>query len=302
MPHRTLSIITVSYLSSLLFVTSVSAGTSFEVEIDPYYSNAGYYIGFGDKAIPEIVVKEDTSILRRMLHSTFAMPQSLLFEASVSPLPVLGVYARKNHPDIYQGSEISGDLNVIQALTAGFEEPYAVSVFLGSVVRFVEPGRQKKTENRGYSGYLLSMGDQHIINNRLVDDHWYELEWKIKGDQDFNNKTLSWSLRAGIKTHDHDDIANVYYIAFRRNHFDRKSDSLSLLGNSDIEYKLEFTRKDMRLAQQELFVDKKWPTLFSRKSSFSLGVGFIIQKAKYSGELAREADDFRFIIRPNLEF
>lgn len=285
-----------------LFTSLTWAATSFEIELDPYYSNAGYYIGFGDQAIPEIVIRDDTSVLKRMVESTFTTPQSLLIEASVSPLPVLGVYARKHQPDVYQDAEVGGDLNLIQALTAGFEEPYAVSVFLGSVIRFVEPGKQTKTENRGYSGYLLSVGDRHIINNRLVDDNWYELEWKIKGDQDFNNKTLSWSLRAGIKTHDHTDIADVYYLSFRRNHFDSKSDSLSLLGNSDIEYKIEFTRNGTHLAQQELFINKKWPTVFSRKSSFSLGVGFIIQKAKYSGELGQEADDFRFIIRPNFDF
>lgn len=175
-------------------------------------------------------------------------------------------------------------------------------MFLGSVVRFVEPGKKEKKENRGYSGYLLSVGDQHIINNRLVDDKWYELEWKIKGDQDFREKTLSWSLRVGIKAHEHTNISDVYYVAFRRNHFDNKSDSLSIVGNSDIEYKIEFSTDGLHLAQQEFFINKKWPAFFSRKSAFSLGVGFIIHKAKYSGVLASEADDFRFIIRPNFEF
>ncbi len=298
--HSSLYVLVLSHV----FISQAWCESDLELELDPYYSNIGYYINFvdNDDAIPVVVVNNDMSILGRMVKSTFTMPQTFLVEASVSPLPILGVYTRKNHPAIYDDAEVSRDLNMIQALTAGFEEPYAVSVFLGSVVRFVEPGKSKKIKNRGYSGYLLSTGDQHIINNYMVDDKWYELEWKIKGDQDFNTRTYSWSLRAGIKTHEHDEISDVYYFSFRRNYFDSQSDSLSFVGNSDIEYKVEFTRNGLRLAQQEFFINKRWPTFLSIKSSFSLGVGFILQKSKYMGELASEADDFRFIVRPNFDF
>jgi len=203
---------------------------------------------------------------------------------------------------VYKDSQWRGDLNVIQAVTEGFEEPYALSFFLGSVVRFIRPNESEKIKNKGYAGYLLSIGDKHIINNTIIDDNWYEFEFKIKGDQDFDNKTLSWSLRAGAKIHENTEITDVIHFGLRRNHFDSEIALPSFIDNSDIEYILEFDKNNFKLVQQELFINKKWHLAFARKSAFSFGVGFIIEKGKYNGSLASESTDFRLIFRPNLSF
>lgn len=67
-----------------LFPPQAWPESSIETEFDPYYSNVGYYLGFGEKAIPEVVIKDNTTVLRRMLESTFTIPQSFLIEASIS--------------------------------------------------------------------------------------------------------------------------------------------------------------------------------------------------------------------------
>ncbi|MDF3822722.1 hypothetical protein P3G55_22680, partial [Leptospira sp. 96542] len=46
--------------------------------------------------------------------------------------------------------------------------------------------------HRGYMGYLLSCGAQHIHNNVLIDDNWCELEWKLKGERTFR-EVSPWS-------------------------------------------------------------------------------------------------------------
>ena len=274
-----------------------------EYELDPYYTNVGYYISFTDKEIPEVIYEKETNIYQDMFDSITTTPRFLLIEASVNPLPTAGAYIKNNHRSLYDDAQISGDLNAIQALTEGFEEPYAVSFFLGSVVRFIRPNDETdNVKNKGYTGYLLSIGDKHIVNNEIVDDEWFEFEVKIKGDQDFEEKTLSWSLRAGAKIHQNTDIADVIHFGLRRNHFDANIISPEFLDNSDIEYALEFDKDTLELVQQEFFINKKWSTGFSQKSTLSFGIGFIIEKGKYTGALSTNASDVRLIFRPNLNF
>jgi hypothetical protein len=136
----------------------------------------------------------------------------------------------------------------------------------------------------------------------MIDDDWYELEWKTKGDQDFEKKTLSWSLRVGGKFHDNPDITDVIYFGLRRNHFDSASDDISWFYNADIEYKIELDKEDFGLVQQSLFINKKWPTPLAKKTAFEFGVGFILEKDKYRRTLQQESEDFRLILRPSFQF
>lgn len=278
------------------------AENSFDYEFDPYYSNAGYFISLTDQPIPEVVADNEAKIYEQLIDSALTTPRFFLVEASVNPLPLLGVYIKRNHPDRYDSAEIRGNINLVQALTEGFEEPYALSFFLGSVVQFVQPGETVKSKNKGYSGYLLSIGSRHIVNNVLIDDNWYEVEWKIKGDQDFNNKTLSWSLRVGAKIHQNINIADTIIFGIRRNHLDSASDQIAWFDNSDIDYKISLNKDDYTVVQQSLFINKKWPVPVAAKTAFELGVGFIIEKNKYTGALQTQADDFRLIIRPSFVF
>ncbi len=283
--------------------TSIHAENSLEFEWDPYYSNAGYYISLTDEPIPEIIEDDEAELYDRLIDSAFTMPRFMLFEVSVNPLPMLGEYIQDHHPRTYENAEIKGDINIVQAFTEGFEEPYAISLFLGSITRFIKPGEKIKIKNRGYTGYLASFGDKHIVNNTYIKDNWYELEWKIKGDQDFKNKTLSWSLRVGSKIHDHPDITDVIYFGLRRNHLDAKSDEISWFQNADIDYKIELDNDNFELVQQSLFINKKWPAPFgAAKSAFEFGLGFILGKKKYTGSLDSQAEDFRLILRPSFKF
>lgn len=292
----------IALTAALLFVASAQAETSLDFEWDPYYSNAGYYIGLTKDPIPEVVEQDEAAAYERLLRNPFSKPRFMLIELSVNPLPLLGTYLKKHHENTYENAEIRGNLNLIQAFTEGFEEPYAISLFFGNVVHFVQPGEEKKTKNKGYTGYLLSFGSKHIVNNVMIDDDWYELEWKTKGDQDFEEKTLSWSLRVGGKVHDNPDIADVIYFGLRRNHFDSGSNEFSWFQNADIEYKIDLDNEDFGLVQQSLFVNKKWPAPFAKKTAFEFGVGFILERDKYRGTLKQESEDFRLILRPSFQF
>ena len=80
-------------------------------------------------------------------------PRFILLEFSINPMPVLGAAIRHNSDHFYRQAQFSNDLNIVEILTAGFEEPYAVSLFMGNMVAY---GESEAGKNKGFMGYLIS--------------------------------------------------------------------------------------------------------------------------------------------------
>ncbi|HBA27435.1 MAG TPA: hypothetical protein DCY98_08615 [Nitrospinae bacterium] len=276
---------------------------SLEYEIDPYYSSIDLFISLTDKPIPDVGEKEEVEIYKDLLYSSH-IPQFLLLEASVNPLPSLGVYLKDRNLDTYNRGEISPNFNLIKAMTAGFEEPHALSVFFGNVLNFVTPGEDRLYGNKGYMGYLFSMGNYHIKDNVLINDNWYEIEWKIKGDRKTPTSRLNWSFRIGGKLHENTEIRNILYFSIRRSRIDYEASPAAILRNSGFEYTADVSTKNYDVMRHYFFVDKKWP--WKRiGTAFSIAVGFVWESdQKYSGSLKEKGkrDDFQFILRPNISF
>ena len=276
---------------------------SLEYEIDPYYSSIDLFISLTDKPISDVGEKEEVEIYKDLLYSSH-IPQFLLFEASVNPLPSLGVYLKDRNLDTYNRGEISPNFNLIKAMTAGFEEPHALSVFFGNVVNFATPGEDRLYGNKGYMGYLFSMGNYHIKDNVLINDNWYEIEWKIKGDRKTPTSRLNWSFRIGGKLHENTEIRNILYFSIRRSRIDYEASPAAILRNSGFEYTADVSTKNYDVMRHYFFVDKKWP--WKRiGTAFSIAVGFVWESdQKYSGSLKEKEkrDDFQFILRPNISF
>ena len=286
-------------LIALLISTSVSADVSVEYELDPYYSNVGLYVPLTNKDIEIVNLGDEDHIYSKLLKDYFT-PRFLLLEASVNPLPVLGTRLKKAQNGFYDDAQVSDDLNLIEALTEGFEEPYAISIFVGNVIRFKLP-KEKEAEaiNKGYSGFVISIGDQHIKENSLINDRWYEIEWKLKGDRRIGPIYHSWSFRIGAKFHDNPEIADVSYFGIRRELYNRKLRSYRLLQNSGIDVRVDFSNENSQLVQSQLFVEKRWPRL---SGVFTLGLGVKRRVDKYSGSLADSEAQTRLIIRPGYLF
>lgn len=77
-----------------------------------------------------------------MFDRVFNKPRFTLFVLGVYPLPFAAAYVKENHLSAYEKISV-GDFNILQAITAGYDKPYALSFFLGSIVRFVQPGEEK---------------------------------------------------------------------------------------------------------------------------------------------------------------
>ena len=106
---------------------------SLELELDAYYSSLDLIASLTDKPIPDVGEKSEFEIYKDLLLSSY-LPRFLLLEASVNPMPCLGVLIKENAQDFYEDAEVADGINLVRVVTAGFEEPYALSMFLGNVV------------------------------------------------------------------------------------------------------------------------------------------------------------------------
>jgi hypothetical protein len=266
-------------------------------QYNAYYTSVGLYIPIGEDQFPDGGALEEVDVYRQLFERSWR-PNVVAIEASIYPMPLAGVWLRKEHPDLYDRAP-----SVIQAVTAGFQEPWAVSAFFGSQMKFSRPGEEERGANRGYMGYLISAGTKHIKNNVLIADDWLELEWKLKGERIFKEDRLDWSFRAGARYNRNRDIADTLHFGLRRSNLDFKSRALSWLDNSRIDLFTELATNGGDLVRQEVIFGKKYP-LEAYKVALELDFGVIYERAsKYSGDLAPLARTaFTVVFRPNIVF
>lgn len=279
------------------------------IELDPYYSCIYYTFAFTQKPIPKEKVKHEALYYWHMIKNLY-MPRFVLLEASAYPLPVSGVYLKKYGSKFYENAEISEGFNLIKAITEGFPEPYAGSLFLGNVANFVS-GENNEIVGKGYSGLLFSFGDRHIVDNIMVKDWWLETEIKLKGSDLRERHSLSWSYGIGTKFHFNNEIRDIIYLSIKRNRIDyKKPDVNPFIGffiyDSTQELKLNFDIREFykgRITMASFLFGKNF-SFGSGKVTFSLGIGFIyIFMSGYSGQLEENIDrSWSILIRPNLSF
>jgi hypothetical protein len=271
-------------------------------EPDAYYTDLDLIIGLTKAPIPQLGELTESEIYGTLLSRAALLPQFIVLEASVNPMPYLGTFIREHNNHFYEDAQISGSFNWVKAVTAGFDEPYAVSLLAGNVANFYIPG-SSDTKGLGYSGYLFSMGNYHIKDNLLVQDQWREYEWKIKGDRKSPVKKLSWSFRVGAKFHGNPNITDVIYFSIRRSRVDYQPEESSLFTNIGFEYTYEMDHRHFDAIRHYFFVEKKWPVK-NRQMAYSLAVGFLWESEKmYTGVLSTsQENNFQFILRPNIEF
>ncbi|HEU0186318.1 MAG TPA: hypothetical protein VFR06_00335, partial [Gallionellaceae bacterium] len=242
-------------------------------EFDPYYTDVALNMPLTSTPIPTITSDSEAEIYSQLIQGS-AIPRYMLLEASVYPMPALGTYLKSHTPGFYNQWEIGNSgFNPLESVTAGFQEPWAVSAFFGNIAKLVRPGETRAGSNMGYTGYLVSAGSKHIKDNVLLDDNWYELEWKIKGKRDYPNDKLQWSFRIGGKFHDNREITDVWYVSLHRSNLDAKSPFLSWVRNTEFDLKLHFAQHNGEFVRGELIAGKKYPIAGKDYTpSFSIGV------------------------------
>jgi hypothetical protein len=284
----------------------------FDYDLNPYYSNVSLFVSISDEPIPHLGEVGELEMYFALLPRAFDprsfIPRFLVLEASVNPLPCIGLVVRDQYPGFYGDAEVYPNLNWVKAVTAGFEEPFALSLLGGQFVNFDVPGRDD-VKGKGYGGLLVSVGTHHIKDNQLYRDNWIELESKVKGDRKSPVKKLSWSFRVGAKLHGNPDIADIVYLGIRRSRLDYDEHPPPFVSNWGFEYRFDMAVDrlavdGLRQARHVLLVDKKF-LIPKAKFALTLKAGFIYTLADaYRGALATQGrrEDFQFVLRPNVEF
>jgi hypothetical protein len=272
-------------------------------EWDAYYTDVGAYIPLTSTPIPTIRSDSEAAIYSQLIQGS-AIPRYMVLEASVYPLPMLGTYLKKHAPGFYKQGEIGNTgVNLIESFTAGFQEPWAISAFFGNVAKLERPGETRPGSNLGYTGYLISGGTKHIKDNVLIDDHWYELEWKIKGKINYPDQKLDWSFRVGGKFNANPYVTDVVYFGIHRSNLDYHAPFLSQLKNVSVDVKVQMAQRGGQIVRSEFFLGKKYPVT-EKGFSPTLDIGFIWESPnEYSGALRdRNRSTLTFLLRPSIEF
>lgn len=303
-----------SFAKSFTFPLDSNSSKEFELELDAYYSAADFIFSFTDSAIPQFDAGEEEGMYSHLFRN-MQNPRFGLVELSVNPLPLSGSLFKQFNPGAYQKFVLGeSGINLVEALTTGFPEPWAMSYFIGNLIELVGDDSARTVTGKGYGGALLSIGNYHILANELIRDYWAEGELKLKGSTIQPERRMSWSFRIGGKVHSHHDIFNILYFSIKRDRVDLK-DPLQwnfmhlLLRNSEVE-----ARADIRIPRSIrvwesftrffLLAGKKWPAA-SGKWAFSLSAGAQLQLANgYRGELANRipTQQLSFLLRPNIVF
>ncbi len=311
--YRAVHLIRSLFLSAVIVGLSIQAGHSrslyqrqignheIEVEFDAYYSNVDYYIPLTGTPVPCCENENEFQVYRQLFSSP--VPRFLVFEVSVNPMPCLGVLIRRNRPDDYARANLSETQNLVRSITAGFEDPWAASLFLGNVISFRPRGRED-CEGKGYIGLLASAGNYHIKDNELIDDQWREAEIKIKGDRILPAMKVNWSFRTGFKHHDNPFIQDAVYFGLRRDRVDVNYYGLSLFRNTGYEYMMDVNKDTGRAIRHYFRIGKKIPFKNS-KIAFTFDTGVIWESAeKYTGPLRRAGTEsqYQVLMQPNIVF
>lgn len=274
----------------------------YDYELDAYYSNISAFIDLEqDREITDGTDYSETKIYKDLFLNTLS-PNIFLVEAAIHPMPLLGLYFRNRHKSSYSKAELFNS-NLIQAVTAGFEEPYSLSFFLGRMMIFSKKEEERVGKNRAYMGYLLSIGEYSIKDNLAYEDNWVNLEFKLKGTREKANSDLDWSFRIGGRFHSNPDFTDTILIGARRSSIDYKKSAYSLINNSAYSAMLSVDAKTFELTEAEMMIEKKFP-IGKKKMSFGLGLGYLYySSSKYGGELKGDGIiNHQLLLRPNFKW
>ena len=288
-----------------LFYSSLGAEDliEYDYELDAYYSNVSAFIDLDrDHEIADASSESEAQLYTKLIKKTFS-PNIFLLEAALHPMPLLGLYIKDTHGYDYERARYR-ELNLIKAVTAGFEEPYSFSLFLGRMLVFKNNDSQRIGKNRAYIGYLFSVGDYSIKENVAHKNRWLNFEFKLKGTREKRNQDLDWSFRVGGKVNENANFVNTFYFGARRSSIDYKKSTMSIIYNSAFSSMIEFSAENFSLTLAEIMIEKKFPLQWSEKMVFGLGLGYLYNSGeKYKNELRDEGiETHQILFRPNLKF
>ena len=287
---------------AFISIASAEQNVEYDYELDIYYSNVSMFLDLdSDRNITDGNMMDEKQIYSQLLYKMH-QPNIFLIEASVHPMNIAGTYFRKNHESDYTNTKL-GNFNMVKALTAGFEEPYSITFFLGRMMVFTKNNGERIGKNRAYMGYMLSVGDKSIKDNKEHNDKWANFEFKLKGTREKENRDLDWSFRIGARVHNNSDFVDTVYVGARRSSIDYDKSIYSFLYNSSFTTMFAFRSDNLDMTEAEIVFGKFIPTKYEGLS-VGLEAGYLYtSNYKYEGSLREDGiNNHQAILRPNIKW
>ncbi len=278
-----------------------------ELWVDPYYTAFNVSRSLTEAPIARLV-SDGERATDWWLWEHLGHPRDVLVEVSVNPIPIGGWSLRKWAPEGYSDANYQGT-NLVQAVTQGFPEPWALSLFFGNVVSLVSSSDTNSVNGMGYSGFLLTWGGQNIVDNLMIPDNWIEAEVKIKGDDIRTDRKMGWSFRGGLREHFNPNIRDAVFFSIYRHRTDFQYSGWNPLRNSSLEFRIDVDQAsfanvpNFELLKWSAIAGKKFP--FAKgKMAWSLSFGVVQELFPgYTGALRSKASKgWKLVLQPNLEW
>ncbi|RLD16066.1 MAG: hypothetical protein DRI36_06205, partial [Caldiserica bacterium] len=259
------------YLIPVLFWGSLFSAKGYKLDI--YYS----YLSFILNSKERIVYGNpyELGFYFKQIKKSLK-PSQILVEFSFYPVAYFSYLIRRT--DYYDNFEITENFHILKSLSAGYEEPWAISFLFGNVWAFKHPKIKNRYQGVGYMGFLFSFGNKQIFSNMMYKSGWFQVEWKVKGIRYTFFQKFKWNFHLGVKFQSSNLIKDtLYFTVYRDNTLFVSSYKKAILPNLSIKLKTELSVRDLSFISQYFLIGKKFRF---KKEFFIVEFGFLYQKKR----------------------
>lgn len=288
------------------------------IGLDPLLHKSYLNVYFDLKKRKPVELKtEDEWKLYRSLFFKSLTPGYLLFETTYYPLTNLATYLKRHKEDNYYNRFKLGykEINLLEILTAEFEEPIAFTLFSGEIAPFFEGSKSQEPEKDerqvGYSlmGFLLSYGFLRVKEMELVDNNWYQLQWKVKGQKKSGGKKITWNFQAGFILHEKETFYDAVTVSLLRDKSDKSITRFSMIENTRYELTLHIPAYSMEryrsfedyLVLAKLSIGKSFPVRLIKKFLLKVSTGAKWHRF-FDPEQGTDDAEWAFFFVPSISF
>ncbi|MFZ5515200.1 MAG: hypothetical protein ACOY90_01095 [Candidatus Zhuqueibacterota bacterium] len=285
-----------------------------QATFDLYKPYSSLYLGLQRPRIMES--GRERAIYAELLKRLF-LPKYFLIQATLYPFSAWSSHWETSHYNWYRRFQIYGSINGLRTLGSGNEEPYAMSLFLGNIIRLAyreSDADLTHARNAGsaLAGFLLSGGNHFIHNNIYLIGRWYQAELMLIGISQSPQQRLFWNFRIGTKVYQDCFLSNALTVSLERNSTDYQTTGFSLLKNSILKYqaKLPLQHEDTETPAsfQMVSIAKKFPVRLGERTAFLvIGAGVKWESLRRydhtaGGFEASYSNQLVWLFTPNMEF
>ncbi len=289
----------------------------YTISADLYKSYISSFIYLTRRSSTPMFQSSDEVAIYQYLLQRSLGPRYLLAQATFYPVAAISSHLESYEFGQYQRFNFYGS-NLIRMIGSGPQEPYALSLFLGNLCLLGYKLETDRTSNRlipfgsALGGFLISFGHRHILDNIILHDRWWQLEYILTGTSgEGQRQKMAWNFRTGVKIHREHLAPDVWIVAMQRDHTDYDWHALSLFKNSRIAYEIHVATamrlEGVRLNRQMFSYGKKIPFQYrSRDIVLRIGAGVLWEDVVQFNHEKQSFDDTRdsnltFLFQPGIE-